>query len=327
MSFNKILIIRFSSIGDIVLTAPVIRCLKNQHNCTIHFLTKFKYKELMEFNPYIEKIYSIKSKTNEVIRDLKNENYDYIIDLHSNFRSFIIKKKLSIKYDTIYKESFERWLYIKTGFNLIKENHVVDRYFKSFKKLPISNDGQGLDYFINPKVSLKLNSKINLISKKFIVWVLGGTYSQKKISEKNILKICNKINFPIILIGGDNEYDTGESIVKNRKTGESLNYCGKLNYDESAWLIKKSSLVLTNDTGFMHISAAFTKKIISFWGCTKPILGMYPYLSKGKSFMFISNPDKRPCSKHGSSCRYNSEGCINYINIEEVTKTIKKEFN
>ena len=325
MTLNKILIIRFSSIGDIVLTTPVIRCLKNQHNCSIHFLTKFKYKELLEHNPYIEKIFSIKNSSSEVVDNLKKENYNYIIDLHNNFRSFILKQKLRVKHDTVYKESFERFLFIKTGIKLIKNNHVVDRYFKTFKKLSISNDGQGLDYFINSKINY--HSK-NLYSKfkKYIVWVIGGTYSQKKISKTNILNICDKIGFPIIFIGGKNEFEAGEYIVSNRINGESINYCGKLNFDQSALLIKKSSLVLSNDTGFMHISAAFNKKIISFWGCTKPVLGMFPYVSEENSFMFIANPNKRPCSKHGGSCRYNKEGCINYINVEDVVKTIKKEF-
>ena len=146
-------------------------------------------------------------------------------------------------------------------------------------KLSISNDGQGLDYFINSKINR--HSK-NLYSKfkKYIVWVIGGTYSQKKISKTNILNICDKISFPIIFIGGKNEFEAGEYIVSNRINGESINYCGKLNFDQSALLIKKSSLVLSNDTGFMHISAAFNKKIISFWGCTKPVLGMFPYVSE-----------------------------------------------
>ena len=94
MSLNKILIIRFSSIGDIVLTTPIIRCLKKQHKCTIHYLTKLKYVELLKSNPYIDKYYSINSNISEVITDLKKEKYDYIIDLHNNMRSFSLKKKI-----------------------------------------------------------------------------------------------------------------------------------------------------------------------------------------------------------------------------------------
>ena len=131
-------------------------------------MTKFKFKELLEHNPYIEKIYSIKNSSSEVLDNLKKENYNYIIDLHNNFRSFILKQKLRVMHDTVYKESFERFLFIKTGVKLIKNNHVVDRYFKTFKKLSISNDGQGLDYFINSKINY--HSK-NLYSKfkKYIV--------------------------------------------------------------------------------------------------------------------------------------------------------------
>ena len=116
-------------------------------------------------------------------------------------------------------------------------------------------------------------------------------------------------------------------ILENRIYNGTHNFCGKLTFDESAWVIKKSQLALTNDTGFMHISAAFQKKIISFWGCTKPILGMYPYIADSLSFMVVSNPDKTPCSKLGNKkCSYSKHGCINDVDVEDVSKMILREF-
>src|SRR5688572_21581382 len=92
---KKILIIRFSSIGDIVLTTPVIRCLKQQlGDVEIHYLTKIPFKGMLEQNPYLSKIHAISKDVNEVIADLRKEKFDQVIDLHNNLRSSEVKLKL-----------------------------------------------------------------------------------------------------------------------------------------------------------------------------------------------------------------------------------------
>ena len=90
---KKILIIRFSSIGDIVLTTPVIRCIKEQKpEIEIHYLTKKSFKGILEYNPYLSKIHTIEKDIKEIATELKQENFDYVIDLHNNFRSLQTKR-------------------------------------------------------------------------------------------------------------------------------------------------------------------------------------------------------------------------------------------
>ena len=73
----------------------------------------------------------------------------------------------------------------------------------------------------------------------------------------------------------------------------------------------------------MHIATAFHKSIISFWGCTKPKLGFYPYMADKKSIQIVFNPLKRPCSKHGSSCRLTEKGCVKNIESNIILEKIK----
>ena len=87
--------------------------------------------------------------------------------------------------------------------------------------------------------------------------------------------------------------------------------------DQSAFVIKHSLCLFSNDTGMMHIGAAFNKKIVSFWGCTKPNMGFYPYVKKENSMLVVSSNSQRQCSKHGDSCRYSKDGCIKEISIDE----------
>ncbi|NJN77338.1 MAG: glycosyltransferase family 9 protein [Saprospiraceae bacterium] len=114
---KKILIVRFSSIGDIVLTTPVIRCLKLQTGAEIHFLTKQNYQSIIQSNPYIDKIWTIEKTVSEIGKALKNENFDLIIDLHKNLRTLHLRFILNVKTLSFNKLNFEKWLMVKFKIN------------------------------------------------------------------------------------------------------------------------------------------------------------------------------------------------------------------
>ena len=91
----KFLIIRFSSIGDIVLTTPVIRCLRKKYpEAEIHYLTKQAFRGIVATNPYIDKVHILADSFELMLHELKIEEYDYIIDLHHNLRTLRIKRFL-----------------------------------------------------------------------------------------------------------------------------------------------------------------------------------------------------------------------------------------
>ena len=151
----KILIVRFSSIGDIVLITPIIRCLKLQVlGCTIHVLTKSKYRDILAHNPYISHIHCIEKTTNEVIGDLKKEKYQLVVDLHKNLRTFFLKLKLGKPSVSFHKLNVKKFLMVQFKINQLPHIHIVDRMMQSVKKLGVNYDGKGLDYFIDPKVNL-----------------------------------------------------------------------------------------------------------------------------------------------------------------------------
>lgn len=323
MSFNKVLVIRLSSIGDIVLTSAVLRSIKHQTNATIDYLTKEKYRHVIKNNPHVQKVFTI----NDIIDNYESKNYDLIIDLQKNFKSIFLSlllKKTNTKYVSYNKENIKKWLLINYNKNFINKAHLVDRYFHRLKKYNILNDEEGLDYFIPSIVKKSSYLKKIPFEKIFFAWVLGGTYKYKRLSKEQIKSVCSKISVPIFFLGGNLEKETGDEICKSLHKSNMYNLCGLLSLDESAYVLKKSSVVLTNDTGLMHIASAFKKKIISFWGCTKPSLGMYPYKSHPKSIQIVNKLGKYPCSKLGNKCRQTENGCVNNISVEEILIAIKK---
>jgi ADP-heptose:LPS heptosyltransferase len=324
----KILIIRLSSIGDIVLTSLVVRCLKNQvKNAEIHFVTKQQFAFILKSNPNIHKVHVLEENFSDLIHELSPEKFDYIIDLHNNFRSAWLKRNLKAKVFSVNKLNWQKMLLIRFKINRLPQKHIVDRYLETTSALQIENDGKGLDYFITENEEFKICDLPLPFQKGFVAFVIAGTYNTKKLPIEKISEICHKINFPVILLGGKKEFDEGEKVLSQSK-GNVLNYAGKISLNRSASLVRDAKVVLTNDTGLMHIAAAFQKKILSFWGNTVADFGMVPYQPHPFSQrMEVENLKCRPCSKLGfQKCPKKHFRCMNDINVDEVVNWINKNF-
>lgn len=298
----KVLIVRFSSIGDIVLTTPVIRCVKQQMegDVEVHYVTKNKFKGILNHNPYLGKVYGIDKSVDEILGELKKEDYDYVIDLHQNIRSQKIKKKLSALSFTFNKLNWQKWLLVNFKINKLPHVHIVDRYLETLKAFGIVNDNRGLDYFIDPTDNVDIKTSLpTIFHNGYVGFVIGGTYATKRLPTHKIVEYCKTSKLPVVLLGGPEDKTTGEEIVQ--AVGERLyNACGAFNLGQSASLVQQAHQIITHDTGLMHIAAAFKKDIISVWGNTVPEFGMYPYLPGENSKIAEVKPlSCRPCSKLG----------------------------
>ena len=317
----KVLIVRFSSIGDIVLTTPIIRCLKKQLNgIEIHYLTKENFKSVLDCNPYIDVLHTIKSDISEAIPSLKKENFDYVIDLHRNLRTLKLKLKLGVKSFSYNKLNWEKFLITTFKINKLPNQHIVNRYFETIEKLGVINDNKGLDYFINTKDQVNINELLpTYFLNGYNALVVGGSYFTKQIPINKLNEICLKSSLPLVLLGGKEDFKSAESVFNTNKL-KTINLCGKLNLNQSASIINQSAKVITSDTGLMHIAAAYKKIIISVWGNTIPEFGMGPYLANEESqIVEVKNLSCRPCSKLGyKKCPKGHFKCMNEIDFSGI---------
>jgi ADP-heptose:LPS heptosyltransferase len=325
-----ILVIRFSSIGDIVLTTPVVRCIKNQiPGCVVHYLTKSSYAMVLKNNPYIDEIIEYNHNWDAMISDLKYNNYDYVIDLHHNIRTLKIKQLLNKKSYSFPKLNIQKWLYTSFKINILPNVHIVDRYFKTVEKLKVKNDGNGLDFFITDAEQIKQNDLPTTHLFGFIAVVIGAALETKKLPIDKIQSICKQINYPIVLIGGKEDEEAGDKIAAIDEI-RIYNSCGRFSIAESADIVRKSKLVITHDTGFMHIAAAFKKPIISVWGNTTQKFGMYPYYGQIQASHVafeINDLSCRPCSKIGHrKCPKKHFNCMNLQNTQLIAATATQWF-
>ena len=325
--FQKILIIRFSSIGDIVLTTSVVRNLKKAYpNAEIHFLTKKHFTQLLAANPYIDQIHGFDGDLKATIQEFRKVGFDLIVDLHKNLRSARVKWALGGKKISFNKKNWKKfWLVRRKKING-KIGHIVDRYEDSLAELGIQVDGQGLDFFLPKEAESQaaeiLQNQGFSNHQKALAVVLGATYYTKRWLPQHFIDTLNYLKVPVILLGGNDSREEADMII-NKVQVPILDAVDKYNIPVAAALMKSCTAVLTHDTGFMHIAAAFKMKVFSLWGSTVPEFGMTPYLTE---HFILENKDVncRPCSKLGHhTCPLGHFDCMNKLKPEVVVKTIQ----
>ncbi|MFZ1706172.1 MAG: glycosyltransferase family 9 protein [Saprospiraceae bacterium] len=312
----KILIIRFSSIGDIILTTPVIRCVHQQLNAEIHVLTKNAFKGLFEYNPHVAKIHVLESMDRRV---LKRMDFDHIIDLQKNWISRWLCFILGRPYTSFNKLNIKKWLLVHFKINLLPKKHLVGRYFEALKPLGINNDDLGCDYYIK---EVNISENIQEMAKtEYDIIVLGAAHATKRISLQKCREIIGLQHRNIILLGGKDVTDMAALLKK--ECPMVINRVGKDNLDESAHLIRNARLIYTGDTGMMHLAVALQKRVVVLWGNTVPAFGMYPYYGNKQKNLSHSIEHKnlkcRPCSKLGyPSCPKGHFKCMEELEIKEI---------
>ena len=320
----KVLILQFASIGDVVLTSPVVRCLKQQlPNAVIHFCTKQAYQPLVAHNPHITERHYLDGSIFTLIRQLRAQQFDVVIDLQNTFVTDLIKAGLGIRSYSVEKQSLRQWLYVRWKVNALSDQHIVDRYLATVQPLGIENDGRGLDYFIPYKDEVELDWLPDTHQNDFVAYVIGGQHMTRRLPLLRMIELCLKINYPIVLLGDKQDRKAGDEIVRAIGEGQIYNACGHYNLNQSASLLQRARVVFSHDTGLMHIAAALRKKVYSIWGSTTPQFGYYPYKTP---HVRLETPGLgcRPCSATGlGNCPMNHFKCMNNLPFDFDVKELR----
>ncbi|GAA4375887.1 glycosyltransferase family 9 protein [Hymenobacter koreensis] len=344
----KILILRFSSIGDIVLTTPVVRCVKQQvPGAQVHFCTKPGYRGLLEANPYVDKVHCLTGSLDELVAELRQEQFDFVIDLHHNLRTLLLKARLGRPSASFNKLNWRKWLLVNLKINVMPPVHIVQRYLAAAAPLGVRDDGRGLDYFIPPAQEVNTEQVLPAPFRDgYVAFAIGAQHATKRLPVERIIELCAQLQRPIVLLGGPEDETVGHVVelhFENLKAAGKLpaaapslpnspyyfnktalapsqtliyNACGRFTLHQSASLVRQAQLVVSHDTGLMHIAAAFKKEIFSVWGNTVPAFGMYPYRTEFR-LLEVEGLACRPCSKIGyEKCPQGHFRCMRDIRFD-----------
>lgn len=330
----KILIVRFSSIGDIVLTTPVVRAIHEQLPAVeIHYITKKSFASLLAENPHISKLYTIEKSVSEIIDQLKAEKYDCVIDLHKNIRTLRLKQSLGAKSYAFDKLNFQKWLLVNFKLNKLPEIHIVDRYFGAVKAIGVKNDHKQCELTFNSSHVVNTKEAFDFDPKSYLAVAVGAQFATKTMPEEVLASILSSINHPIVLLGGPTDVERGKALEQTLKhhAYPVVNAIAAFSLLQSASIVAQAKTILTHDTGLMHIATAFGIPIVSVWGNTVPELGMYPYYPNNKelySIHEVKNLSCRPCSKIGyKSCPKKHFNCMTLQNTDAIILDLTERMN
>lgn len=323
---KKALIVRFSSIGDIVLTTPAIRSLKRARpDLELHFATRRSYADALAGNPWLDdlRLYDEERGLNAFVETLRPERYDVIIDLHCNPRSIRLAWKLGVKRYGFPKRNFAKLRMTAFKNRSLSVEHIVERYGFALRPLGVTLDSEGLEFHITPAARREARALISAARfpsrEKPISITLAGTYFTKRWPTEYFIQLVQSIKQPVILLGGKSEMAAAQAIqdALPRRRG-LLNAAGQASLGASAALLEASAAVLAHDTGLMHIAAALKKPIALLWGNTTPRFGMGPYHTRSIE-LEVAGLACRPCDKLGrSSCPEGHFRCMRDIEPARV---------
>ncbi|MFK8056918.1 MAG: glycosyltransferase family 9 protein [Saprospiraceae bacterium] len=331
-SLKKVLCIRLSAIGDVVVCTPVFRALAMQLGAEVHVLTKPVPGIMLEGNPHVHKVIHWQEKG--LVEQLKKERYDVVVDLHCNLRSHRLRLTLGVPALGYRKRNLAKRL-LGHGIDWLGDEHILDRYFKALEPLGISYDLGGLDYFAEEEMewSTAVAARLEVPRKEgFIALVLGATHATKRMPATLLADICKQSDRQLILLGGnDVKALAAETLgfLDDNDKSKVTNLCGELSLRQSAKLIEQAKGVITPDTGLMHVAAALHRPMVVVWGNTVPAYGMYPLLPAGREqlaqYAQVEGLSCRPCGRIGFEvCPKGHFKCMNDQSATSILKLLDK---
>jgi ADP-heptose:LPS heptosyltransferase len=334
---KKILVIRLSSLGDVVLTAPILTAMRTVAGIEIHLLTKPKMGDLLHGGEAVDKFYTWGQEG--LFLKLKSEKYDGILDLHCNFRSYWVRIFLGLTVSVGYqKKRLMRWLFVKTKSSRFQVNHVQERYLDAARnlllklgveKLEVPDWSSGLPQ--HPLQGENANARIQNHGSSFAresnygVAILGGTYQTKKIPKSVWKEVFSQDKRKWYLIGGPGEKELAVELLDafGDQLIDGVNF---FDLATSSRCIALSDVVVGGDTGFSHVAAAYNKPLLLIWGSTDPGLGFAAgYKNKNVLHLLPQNLTCHPCSKLGfDACPQGHFRCMMDYSAQEIKLLLQK---
>jgi lipopolysaccharide heptosyltransferase II len=342
---NKTVVFRLSSIGDIVLASPLLRVLRASAGpkARVDFVVKKEFADLVKFSHHLSVVHELDdSRGFPALQELKDtlraEHYDLVVDLHDNLRTMYLRNFCETKeVVTVDKRLFARWQLVHLKRNVYGEIvPVADRYIETVKEFGITNDGKGLELFIPDEIQFGASGKmaklrLNEFEKVFGVCP-GAKHFTKRWQKEKFADLCTLLakeyHAKILVFGGAQDKDDCRAIVsrinQNAHENASTDFSGELSLLEVAAAMEFCDIIVTNDTGLMHIACARQRKVVAIFGSTVKEFGFAPY---GTESVVIENNslDCRPCSHIGRrECPKGHFKCMNDIGIDEVKRAVSR---
>ncbi|MDW8466629.1 MAG: glycosyltransferase family 9 protein [Chloroherpetonaceae bacterium] len=283
----RILIIRLSSIGDIVLATPLVRQVRTRFpHATIDFLTKPAFAELLAHNSHLSHLFTTENFTSAY-------RYDLCIDLQNNWRSYRLRHRLASKTFVYRKQNWRKFLLVAFKWRWQLDTRPVPlRYLSACAPLGLVDDGKGCELFLSD--AHRAFAQRSLAALPTLAVCYGAKHFTKRFPLEKLARVLNALQqaeplLQVVLLGGREDAVLGQMLTQQLTPSPLVkNFSGQCSLLESAALIERADAVLTNDTGLMHIAAAFQKRLVVLFGSSVREFGFLPFRAPFRA-------DRKPC--------------------------------
>lgn len=334
---NKILVFRLSSIGDIILTTALLRCLRNKYpEQQIDFLVKKQFADILKCVPFVSNVIVLDSKKGfselRAIRNqLKQEHYDVVLDIHKNWRSMFVCNTIGANQVFRFnKHVFRRWILTTFHKDIYKEvRPVYLRFVDVAKEIGVETDGKFSELVVPTEIQIAtdiiLQQKGFDISKPAIALCPGASFKNKQWQPEKFAALAKQIvcelHYQVVLLGGKSEIPLCEIIQKEEPT--VVSFAGELDLSQSIAAFNRVQATVVNDTGMLHASEALGVPVVGIYGATARQFGYFPILPSSRVAQ-IENLDCRPCTKMGkNTCPKGHFKCMQDLSVEYVFSLLK----
>ncbi len=335
-SLRKILVLRLSSIGDIILTSPMLRVFKASYpDCQLHYVTRREFLPLLENDPHIDRLFAVdtadgRSGLRALNLQLSQEHYDAVFDLHNNFRSRILRNGVSTHIHRINKRGFRRLLLLSAHFNTYRRIIAVpDRYIETAARYGIRPDTDGPRLYLTEDIRLSARMKLRAAGVDLHTAASGicpgAKHFTKRWPAEHFTELAKRMTADgeQLLIFGGSADGAAAAQIREAAPKRIVDLTGRLSLLETAAAMEHCRIIVANDSGLMHMATAMQRPVVALFGSTVREFGFFPYQSPA-TVLEVSGLPCRPCTHIGRDhCPKGHFSCLRGISPESVFEAVE----
>ena len=326
-SAPNILAVRFSSIGDVLLTTPLLRAIRQRHpESAITVLTKAAHAPLLSHNPHITRVLSVETEggLRHVAAELRAARYSHLLDLHDSLRSRMLRALVPGNWTGYPKHRVARALLIHVKRNWYRSwKPVAERYFAAAQHLDVAPDGRPPEFFLAAEARQEVDKWLaeggQGQDRPMVAIAPGAAHATKRWPVQHWRALIDRIiaqGHAVVIVGGAADQSLAAALTPNR-SGRVLNAAGRFGLQGTGALIQRSAALVSGDTGVMHMATGVGTPVVALFGPTVKLFGFFPYTPAAR--VLELDLACRPCSsKGGPRCPLGHHRCLIEIGPEAV---------
>ena len=326
-----VLAVRFSAIGDILLTTPLLRAIRARHpGARIAVLTKEQYAPLLSHNPHVSEVLTVApgEGVRAVGERVRGVRYSHLLDLHGNLRSHALRRLAPGRWRSYRKRRLERAVLIATKRDLYGPDvPVAERYFEAARDLDVRPDGGPPDFFLSEEADRHAAERLERAGldgeRPIVAMAPGAAHATKRWPQEHWVELVRRIRATgadAALLGGPGDAEVAQRIVDLAGTdggSRVVSLAGTLGLQDTGAVIRRAEALVSGDTGVMHMATGVGTPVVALFGPTVRQFGFSPY--RASSLVLELNLPCRPCSAHGTSrCPLGHHRCLREVLPDQV---------